>query len=120
MKPKIESTKFGSIVIDGKTYNHDVVIRIDGSIEKRKKKLSKAIYGTSHTISLDEAQHIYETGARKLIIGAGQYGLVQLSDEAASFFESRECLVELYPSPEALHYWNASQEDVIGLFHNTC
>jgi len=120
MKPKIDSTNFGSIVIDGKNYNHDVVIRLDGSIEKRKKKLSKAVYGTSHTISLDEAKHIYQAGASKLIIGAGQYGLVHLSEEAASFFESQDCPVEIYPSPEALRYWNESRGDLIGLFHNTC
>jgi hypothetical protein len=120
MKPRIDGTKFGSIVIQGKTYNHDVLIRLDGSIEKRKKKLSKAIYGTSHTISLDEAKHTYEPGARKLIIGTGQYGLVHLSEEANAFFGSVDCQVEMHPSPEALNTWNESQGDVIGLFHNTC
>jgi hypothetical protein len=38
---KIESTEFGSITIDGKTYPFDVVIRLSGEIIKRKKKLSK-------------------------------------------------------------------------------
>ena len=55
MKPKIEATSFGSITIDGQKFKKDVVIRLDGSVKKRKKKLSKRIYGTSHTISLDEA-----------------------------------------------------------------
>jgi hypothetical protein len=51
--------------------------------EKRKKELSKAVYGRSHTISLAEARHIYQKGAARLIIFAGQYGTVELSDEAA-------------------------------------
>ncbi len=49
-----------------------MVIRLSGAIKKRKKKLSKAVYGTSHTISLDEAKQIYEDGAERLIIGSGQ------------------------------------------------
>jgi hypothetical protein len=35
---------------DGKTYEHDV-IRLSGEVVKRKKKLSKKYYGTSHVLS---------------------------------------------------------------------
>lgn len=48
-----------------------MLIRLCGRIKRRKKKLSKRIYGTSHTLSLDEAKHIFEKGTRTLIIGAG-------------------------------------------------
>ena len=37
----IERPAFGSITIDGKTYNHDVIIRLSGKMDKRQKKLSK-------------------------------------------------------------------------------
>lgn len=47
----IEDAKFGSITIDGKTYEHDVIIHLSGKVEKRQKKLSKEKYGTSHIIS---------------------------------------------------------------------
>jgi hypothetical protein len=40
---EIESTTFGTITIDGKTHEHDVVIRLSGEIVKRKKKLSKKV-----------------------------------------------------------------------------
>ena len=69
MKPFIDGTEFGSITISSDLYENDVVIRLSGEVIKRKKKLSKAKYGTSHKISLDEAEHIYEKGAEKLIIG---------------------------------------------------
>ena len=42
MKPKIQATKFGSITIQGQKTEHDVIIRLDGSVKKRKKKLSSA------------------------------------------------------------------------------
>ena len=120
MKPVIDGTGFGSITIDGKVFDHDVIIRLNGEIKKRKKKLSKAIYGTSHTISLDEARHVYGEGADRLIIGAGQYGLVELSDEAADYFERHGCQVELLPTSEAIRAWNKAEGAVIGLFHVTC
>jgi len=120
MEPGIDRTSFGSIVIDGKTHRHDVLIRLDGAVKKRKKMLSKAVYGTSHTLSLDEARYVYEEGAERLIVGAGQYGLVKLSDEAAAYFAERNCQVELLPTPEAARAWNDAEGAVIGLFHVTC
>ncbi len=120
MKPKVDKTKFGSITIAGETYEHDVIIRLNGNVKKRKKKLSKEVYGTSHTISLDEAKHVYEKGAQRLIIGTGQYGLVELSKEAADYFASQDCQVDLLPTQKAIKAWNEAEGDVIALFHVTC
>ena len=120
MKPEIDETKFGSITIEGKTFEYDVLIRLNGEIEKRKKKLSKAIYGTSHVISLDEAKFVYENGTKRLIIGSGQDGNVELSNEAAGYFERKQCKVDLSPTPKAIGTWNKAEGDVIGLFHVTC
>ena len=35
----IDATEFGSITVDGKTYEHDVIIRLSGKVEKRRKRL---------------------------------------------------------------------------------
>ena len=120
MKPKIDRTEFGSITIEGTAFEHDVIIRLDGRVKKRKKKLSKAVYGTSHVVSLDEARHVYEEGAERLIVGTGQAGLVGLSDEAAGYFSRKKCQVELLPTSEAIQAWNDARGAVIGLFHVTC
>lgn len=120
MKPKIEGFKFGSIVIDGETIQHDVVIQLDGKVTKRKKKLSKAVYGTSHTLSLEEARHVYEEGAERLIVGGGQFGRVALSEEAASFFAGVGCQVDVWRTGKAIKAWNKAEGAVIGLFHITC
>ena len=120
MKPTIQRTTFGSITIDGDVFKHDVVIRLDGRVKKRKKKLSKSIYGTSHTISLDEAKYVYEAGAKRLIVGGGQFGRVRLSDEAADYLRHKGCRVTLSPTPEAMQAWNEAEGHLIGLFHVTC
>ena len=120
MKPNIEKTKFGSITVNGEKYDYDIIIRLDKKVEKRKKKLSKEVFGTSHTISLAEAEHIYTVGAETIIIGSGQSGMVSLSDEATEFFTQKHCRVELFPTPEAIELWNKATGRTIGLFHITC
>jgi hypothetical protein len=39
----IEGTTFGTITIDGKTYEHDVIIRLSGEVVKRKKAVEEVL-----------------------------------------------------------------------------
>jgi hypothetical protein len=119
-RPVIERTSFGSITIDGRRYDHDVVIRPDGTVERRRKKLSRRVYGSSHTVSLDEARHICGEGAAMVVVGTGQYGALVLSDEAAGFFRDMGCRVSAAPTPEALGIWNSTEEAAVAMFHVTC
>lgn len=120
MEPKIDRTMFGSITVDGQIFERDIIIRLSGKVKKRKKKLSSAVYGTSHTISLEEAKHVYQKGAERLVVGAGQYGLVELSEEAAEYLDERGCQVDLLPMKGAIKAWNEAEGAAIGLFHVTC
>jgi hypothetical protein len=117
---EIESTTFGTITIDGKTYEHDVVVRLSGDVVKRKKKLSKKYYGTSHMLSKDEAKFVFEKGCEQLIVGSGQIGNVRLSPEAETYFARKDCEVLLQRTPEAIQVFNRSRAKKIGLFHVTC
>jgi hypothetical protein len=122
LKPPIDATQFGSITLGGAVYDHDVLVCPDATVKRRKKKLSKAVHGTSHTISLAEAKYVYHQGegAETLIIGAGQYGRVELSPEATEYLEGKRCDVVLLPTPEVIATWNKAKAKVIGLFHVTC
>lgn len=120
MSVMIEKTRFGSITIDGKTYEHDVILRLSGKIKKRKKKLSKRLYGTSHIVSADEAAYLYEPGCQTLIVGTGQYDSVTLSEEAQHFFAEKGCTVILQPTPQAIKAYNQAKGHTAGMFHVTC
>jgi len=120
MRAKTESTTFGSITIDGQTFHHDVLIRLDGTVHKRKKKLSKKYYGTSHRISREEAEYILEPGVKTLLIGTGQYDEVTLSDEAQALFGQQGVDLVAAATPEAIKLWNELQGQAIALFHVTC
>ena len=116
---RIDRTAFGEITIDGKTYDHDVIIRLSGEILKRKKKLSKQLYGTSHVVSKDEAKFVFEKGCRQLIVGSGQEGNVRLSPEAEAFFAKKNCQLVIQPTPQAILAFNEAHGKTIGLFHVT-
>ncbi|HEX4207028.1 MAG TPA: MTH938/NDUFAF3 family protein [Ktedonobacteraceae bacterium] len=80
----------------------------------------KAIYGTSHILSLAEAKYVYEPEAKRLIIGTGQNGNVRLSGEAADYFKRKQCQVDLLFTPQAIHAWNEAAGPMISLFHVAC
>lgn len=89
-------------------------------MKKRKKKLPKAVFGTSHTISKEEAADLFERNAEKVIVGTGQSGCAELSAEADAFFRQKECETVVLPTPQAADAWNTSTGRLIGLFHVTC
>jgi hypothetical protein len=117
---KIDGTTFGSITIDGKTYDHDVIVRLSEKVEKRKKKLSKRVYGSSHTVSKDEAKFVFEKGCKRLIFGTGQDGNASLSPQAAAYLEKQGCKVIAEPTPDAIQIFNESKKAKVALFHVTC
>jgi hypothetical protein len=119
-KMPIDQTEFGSITIDGTTYEHDVIIRLAGNVERRRKKLSKEKYGTSHIVSKAEAKFVYEDGCDFLIVGSGQEGNVRLSPEASAYLEKKGCKVTVQPTPEAIRCFNQARGKRIGLMHVTC
>ena len=115
---EIENTTFGTITMDGKTYEHDVVVRLSGEVVKRKKKLSKKYYGASHILSKDEGKICFRKGMRAANCGSGQIGNVRPSPEAEPF--SRKRTVRLQLTPEGIRVFNRSTAKKIGLFHVTC
>jgi len=120
VKPRIDQTRFGSIIVEGEVYRHDLLILPDGEVQARSNELSKAVYGTSHVISLAEAQQVYQEGAERLIVGTGMFGLTRLSEEADEYLRGRGCRVNLYRIRRAIKAWNQAEGAVVGLFHVSC
>ncbi len=85
-----------------------------------KPKIDETRFGPSHTLSLAEAEHVREPGTDWLKIGAGQTGMLVLSDEAADHFMRQHCRVDLLPTPQAIEAWNKATGNGISLFLVTC
>jgi len=120
MEPKINGTSFGTIIIDHDIFDYDVVIDLNSDVNKRKKKLSKAVYGTSHMVSDSEISDIYNKDAEMILVGSGQYGRLELSDKAISYLNDHKCAFKVLATPEAIDYWNSHDGKIIGMFHITC
>lgn len=110
---------FGSIVVAGQSYDHDVVIE-RGSVRKRDKGPSRARKGTYGHTPLTAAEDLPWSGAR-LIIGSGHSGrLPVLEDVRAAAAEHGTELV-IVPTAEACELLrDVEPADVNAVLHVTC
>src|SRR6266576_3246828 len=96
---RFEKFSFGSIRIDGTTYDHDVVIH-HGQVRKRKKKPSKKYREAfGHTpISPKEA---ISWKCRRLVIGTGT-GALPVMDEVKKEAKRRKIKLLILPTKKAI------------------
>ncbi len=116
---RIEKFSFGSIQIDGETYEHDVVID-QGEIKKRKKKPSKKFRDKfGHTpLSIEEK---IPWKCRQLLIGNGFSGALPVMDAVKRKAEKRGVKLIILPTPKAVERLNKeSSDDTNAVIHVTC
>ncbi len=115
---RITAFSFGSIEIDGVTYEHDVVIdRRD--VHKRKKKASKKFRDTfGHTpVSLEEP---IPWNCRRLVIGTGAYGGLPVMREVEREAQNRKVELRILPTAEAIKVLNRRPKGTNAVLHVTC
>ena len=114
---RFEKFSFGSIRIDGTTYEHDVVID-RGQVRKRKKKPSKQFRDTfGHTpISPKEA---LPWKCRRLVIGTGT-GALPVMDEVKKEAKRRKIKLVILPTKEAIRELKQDPADTNAILHVTC
>jgi hypothetical protein len=110
--------QFGSVMIDGVSYSHDVVID-RGKVLKRKKKPSKAFREQfGHTpVSIEEK---LPWKCRRLVIGTGRYGSLPVMDEVKREASRRKIDLVTVPTEEALELLGRNPKDTNALLHVTC
>ncbi len=114
---RIEAFSFGSIRIDGVTYEHDVLID-RGQVRKRKKKVSRKFRDAfGHTpLSIEEE---IPWKCRRLVIGTGT-GALPVMDEVKR--EAARLKIELLvlPTTKAIAALKKSPYETNAIFHVTC
>ncbi len=118
--PQVEGTKFGSVTIGGEEYERDVIIRADGKVKKRKKKIAKQLYGTSHRIGPRELARTCKGNPDLLVIGTGQSDTAELTEDGEEFLRHRGIDWVALPSPDAVDAFNAAGGRKALLLHVTC
>ena len=120
---KIEGTKFGSITIDGTTYNHDVYLNLDGSIEKRRKDLSRPISRGHTVLGPKEIKLLLEQKPDTLVIGKGQMGILPMPKESKKLIEESGIIVIEDKTPVVIPLINnliKEKAKLVAILHVTC
>ena len=114
---RFEKFSFGSIRIDGTTYEHDVVID-RGTVKKRKKKPSKKFREQfGHTpVSLEED---VPWKCRRLVIGTGT-GALPVMEEVKRQAARRKIELLVLPTAKAIEALRANPDDTNAILHVTC
>ncbi len=111
---KIDSTSFGEIVIDNKTYYSDMIVWWDGKTEYRDK---------SHVIDMSEFVKIMKRKPDTIVIGTGQTGVLKLLPEVEQVAEDKKVKIFVEKSPKAIEIFNGfvcSGKKVVAVIHTTC
>lgn len=119
----IEDYQFGSIIIDGQVYTHDVeVFWTDEVFDWWRKE--------SHIIDVEDVIDVVEQKPESIVIGTGQAGVAKVTEEAKKFILGRGIKLFIDPTEQAVRTFNIRKEEsqeeegraekVIGLFHLTC
>ena len=115
---RFDNFSFGSIRIDGNTYEHDVVID-HGEISKRKKKPSKKFRDEfGHTpLSIEEK---IPWKCRRLVIGTGANGALPVMKEVEAEAKRRKVEVVILPTYKAIEALMRDMDDTNAVLHVTC
>lgn len=115
---RFEAFEFGSIRIDGITYEHDVVID-RGEVRERKKKASKPFrddYG--HTpLSIEEK---LPWNCRRLVIGTGAQGALPVMEQVKREADRRKVELLSLPTHKAIEALNRKSKNTNAVLHVTC
>ena len=114
MRNRIESYKFGRMVINGKKYNSDILVFQDKIIEWWRKE--------GHVVNIEDIEKILEVKPEILVIGTGYYGLLKVPNEIVNILNSYGIKVIIEKTEKAYQIFNelSKSRNVIGAFHLTC
>lgn len=110
---KIEKYSFGSIVVDGKKYETDLILSWDGEVQERIK---------SHEFKKSELYEILQKDPEIVIIGTGYSGLVKIKPETEKLAKANGIKLIIKPTSEAIKDFNklSKSKKVVAMMHLTC
>lgn len=115
---RIDRYSFGTIRIDGATYDRDVVIE-HGAVRRRRKKPSKRFrdaYGHTPLSLLEEIPW----DCSRLVIGTGAFGALPVMREVEDEARKRGVEIVAVPTKEAIPLLRGGDHATSAILHLTC
>jgi len=119
-------TSFGKIKYNEEVYECDIYIDTSGEAHLRDYSISKKLYGTGHKVGQEELGEIVSPDTTLFILGTGQQGIAELTDDAKRVLKEAKIKFEAMPTPEAIKFYNkkmvqkGKKPRVTALMHVTC
>jgi len=114
-RPHIDSYAFGYIIIDGETYEADLILLPDRIVEGWWRD-------EGHLLQTADLENVFDAEPDLLVVGQGAYGRMRIADQVRR--AAKEANIELValPTDEAVERYNALPEDqrAVAALHLTC
>ena len=109
---------FGSVRVDGVTYDHDLIID-RGKVRKRKKAASRKFRGAYGHTPLSIAEDI-PWRCRRLVVGTGADGALPVLQQVRDEARRRKTGLVVLPTAEAISALTKATADTNAILHLTC
>ncbi|MGO8961060.1 MAG: MTH938/NDUFAF3 family protein [Streptosporangiaceae bacterium] len=109
---------FGSVRVDGVTYDHDLIID-RGNIRKRKKAASKKFRDAYGHTPLSTSEDL-PWRCHRLVIGTGAEGALPVMDQVRDEARRREVDLIVLPTTQAIGVLAKTIKDTNAVLHLTC
>jgi hypothetical protein len=114
---RIDSYRFGRIVVDGRPYGRDLLI-VDGSVRSPWWRSAGG-----HVFAPEDLEAIVDAAPAHVVLGTGYFGRVEVLDSTHQTLAGLGCEVHVARSRRAVEIFNhlaASGENVAAGLHLTC
>jgi hypothetical protein len=113
--PCVETYRFGYLVVDGRSYDQDVIILPDGVLGGWWRDEGHALYP-------DDLEAVFEAAPDLLVVGRGAYGWMQITAETQAALQAAGIELLALPTEEACQAYNAwrGRRAVAAALHLSC
>jgi len=118
LRMTFDDLSFGSIRIDGVTYEYDVVVD-RGKIRRRKKKPSREFREEFGHTPLSTQEKI-PWRCHRLVVGTGNYSALPVMGKVKSEAKRRKVKLVILPTADAIKLLNKRANDTNAILHVTC
>ncbi len=113
--PRIDSYRFGEIIIDGRRYTHDVIIypeHVHGGWWREE----------GHSVAVSDLRGVLESHPDVLVIGQGSPGRMEVPENTRRELDEAGIEIIVQPTSEALATYNRLRDirRVVAALHLTC
>ncbi len=114
--PRIDSYRFGEIIINGRPYNRDVKIIGEEIVPNWWRR-------EGHHLYPEDITDILSSDCEVLVVGTGAYGVMKIDPSVQEVCQKKGLRLEAYRTAAAVERFNelaAQKVKVAGAFHLTC